>query len=158
MYGKGLKDSVAWDYASRLIHRAFPFVDFPGGLDMSPQVLVVSHDGMLLQTRQLILGAFFQVQSAGRIREVEELLSIRHFDLIILCYTLSPGECREVIDLAAEHKSRARVLMLTPAGVSPTEPTPSEAVMTEAGPYPLLKKTAEMLGVDIRAKATLAEV
>lgn len=125
---------------------------------MSPQVLVVSRDAMLLQTRQLILGAFFQVQSAGRIREVEELLSNRQFDLIILCYTLSPEECRQVIDLAAEQKRRARVLMLTPAGILPPEPVPGDAMMTEAGPYYLLKKTAELLGVDIRAKANLVAV
>lgn len=125
---------------------------------MSPQVLVVSRDAMLLHTRQLILGAFFQVQSAGRIREVEEQLSIRQFDLIILCYTLSPEECRQVINLAAEQKRRARVLILTPAGISPPEPAPIDAMMTEAGPYYLLKKSAEMLGVDIRAKTSLVTV
>ena len=31
-------------------------------------------------------------------------------------------------------------------------------MMTEAGPYYLLKKTAEILGVDIKPKANLVEV
>ena len=42
---------------------------------MSPQVLLVSRDAMLLQTRQLILGAFFRAKGAGRVREAEDLIS-----------------------------------------------------------------------------------
>ena len=125
---------------------------------MNPQVLVVSRDEMLLQTRQLILGAFFQVYGAGRIREVEDLMARRRFDLIILCYTLSKSECQQVMDMAAGQKRRPRILVLSPAGSRPPEPDSSLAMMTEAGPYYLLKKTAEMLGVDIKAKANLVEV
>jgi len=125
---------------------------------MNPQVLVVSRDEMLLQSRQLILGAFFQVYGAGRIREVEDLMARRRFDLIILCYTLSKSECQQVMDMAAGQKRRPRILVLSPAGSRPPEPDSSLAMMTEAGPYYLLKKTAEMLGVDIKAKANLVEV
>ena len=71
---------------------------------MNPQVLVVSRDQMLLHTRQLILGAFFEVQGAGRVREAEALISARSFDLIILCYTLSASECRQVLELVADLK------------------------------------------------------
>ncbi len=125
---------------------------------MSPQVLVVSRDAMLLQTRQLILGAFFSVQGASRIREAGELISSRPYDLIILCYTLTPEECRSIIGLAAKQKRPARVLMLTPNGIEAAGPVPGDAIMSEAGPYYLLKKSAEMLGVDIRAKANLAGI
>jgi hypothetical protein len=125
---------------------------------MTPQVLVVSRDAMLLQTRQLILGAFFRVQTAGRIREAEALLVTRAFDLVILCYTLTEAECREVIQLADELKHRPRILMLTRAGFSSPEPGPDDATMSESGSYFLLKRSAEMLGVDIRAKATPVEV
>jgi len=125
---------------------------------MNPQVLVVSRDEMLLHTRQLILGAFFQVYGAGRIREVEDLISRRRFDLIVLCYTLTESECHRIIDMVAGQKMRPRILVLSPAGSRPPEPDPSLVMMTEAGPYYLLKKTAEMLGVDSKAKASLVEV
>ena len=125
---------------------------------MTPQVLLVSRDAMLLQTRQLILGAFFRAKTAGRVREAEELISTYRFDLIILCYTLTEPECRRVIDLAAEQKRQPRILILTPAGYPPADPGTGDAVMTEAGPYYLLKKSAELLGVDIRAKDALVEV
>jgi hypothetical protein len=124
---------------------------------MTPQVLLVSRDAMLLQTRQLILGAFFRAKSAGRIREAEELISTYSFDLIILCYTLTESECRRVIDLAAEQKRHPRILVLTPAGIPP-DPGSADAAMTEAGPYYLLKKSAELLGMDIRANASLVAV
>ena len=125
---------------------------------MNSQVLVVSRDEMLLQTRQLILGAFFQVYGAGRIREVEDLMARRRFDLIVLCYTLTESERQRVIEMVAGLKTPPRILLLSPAGSRPHEPESSLVMMTEAGPYYLLKKTAEMLGVDIKAKANLVEV
>lgn len=125
---------------------------------MTPQVLLVSRDAMLLQTRQLILGAFFRAKTAGRIREAEELISINKFDLIVLCYTLTEAECRRVINYAAEQKRQPRILILTPAGNPPADPGTGDAVMIETGPYYLLKKSAEMLGVDIRANSGLVGV
>jgi len=125
---------------------------------MTPQVLLVSRDAMLLQTRQLILGAFFRVKTAGRLREAEELISTYRFDLIILCYTLTEAESRRLIDLAAEQKRQPRILILTPAGYPPPDPGVADAMMIEAGPYYLLKKSAELLGVDIRAKDALVGV
>ena len=82
----------------------------------------------------------------------------RRFDLIVLCYTLTESECQRVIDMVAGQKTRPRILVLSPAGSRAPEPDSSLIMMTEAGPYYLLKKAAEMLGVDIKAKANLVEV
>lgn len=125
---------------------------------MTPQVLLVSRDAMLLQTRQLILGAFFRARTAGRVREAEELISTYPFDLIILCYTLTEAECRRVIDAAADQKRQSRILILTPAGHPPADSGSGDAMMTESGPYYLLKKSAELLGVDLRARDAPVEV
>jgi hypothetical protein len=123
---------------------------------MNPQILLVSRDQMLLHTRQLILGTFFEVRCAGRIREAEVLISVHAFDLIILCYTLSSPECQQVLEMVADLEPRPRILILNPAESPPEEPLLNQAVMlTESGPYFLLKKTAEMLGVDIKSKASL---
>jgi len=125
---------------------------------MTPHVLVVSRDPMLLQTRQLVLGAFFEVRSAGRIREAESLMSRYSFDLIILCYTLGESECQAMMDLTADLKRRPKLLVLSPMGRPPDESVAGGAMMMEAGPYYLLKKSAEMLGIDIKVKANLVEV
>jgi DNA-binding response OmpR family regulator len=125
---------------------------------MTPNVLVVSRDPMLLQTRQLILGTFFQVHGAERMREAEALMSRYSFDLIVLCYTLPESERRAVMNLVANVKRPARILLLSPVGSLPEDAMPGQAAMTEAGPYYLLKKSAEMLGVDVKVKADLVEV
>jgi len=125
---------------------------------MSPHVLVVSRDAMLLQTRQLILGAFFRTQCAGRVRDAQTLLSDYRFDLVILCYTLTEEECLQVREAAMKQKRRPAILMLAPAGTRLEESASGGSLMVEAGPYYLLKRSAELLGVDIRAKANLVEV
>jgi len=122
---------------------------------MNLQVLVVSRDQMLLDTRKLLLGTFFNVKSAGRIREAEALISSENFDLIVLCYTLSEEECTQVIDLTANQRPRPRILILTAAGTRPMQQFSAQVSMTEAGPYPLLKKCAEILDVDLREKSRL---
>ncbi len=81
---------------------------------MTPQVLVVSRDPMLLQTRQLILGAFFQVHGAGRVGEAEALMARFSFDLIILCSTLGDSDCRAVMDLVADRKQHPKILVVPP--------------------------------------------
>jgi DNA-binding response OmpR family regulator len=115
-------------------------------------VLVVSRDETLLQTRQLILGAFFQVNGAGRVQEAESLITKRAFDLIVLCYSLSPSDCARVLDLIREQNPRPKILTLRAAGTpAPSQESDAE-LMIEAGPYGLLKKSAEILGVDLKAK------
>ena len=122
---------------------------------MNLQVLVVSRDQILLDTRQLLLGTFFQVKGAGRMREAETLISSSHFDLIVLCYTLSEDECTQVIDLTASQRPRPRILILTVPGTRPMQNFSAQVSMTEAGPYPLLKKCADLLGIDLREKSRL---
>ncbi|MGA7258341.1 MAG: hypothetical protein WCF17_18630 [Terracidiphilus sp.] len=63
------------------------------------QILIVSRDRMPLQTRKLILGTYFEVESAGRMSEAGSILSQRAFDLIVLCDTLSNDERRQIADM-----------------------------------------------------------
>ena len=124
---------------------------------MAPHVLVVSRDPVLLQTRRLILGTFFEVHGAERVSEAEALLSTQAIDLVILCYTLSPAERRAVMELVAGRKWRPALLLVTRVGRVVEQPDPGMAIMTEAGPYYLLKKAAEILGMDINMKTHLVE-
>ena len=115
-------------------------------------VLVVSKDEMLLQTRQLILGAFFQVCGAGRIQEAEALISRRAFDLIVLCYSLSPDDCRRIAEMTERQSPRPKILTLRAAGTATSSLESDQELVVEAGPFGLLKKSTEMLGVDLRVK------
>jgi len=121
-------------------------------MDPSLRVLLISRDQMLLQTRQLVLGAFFEVDRAGRIREAETLLAGRRFDLVVLCYSLAGDERERVLALIKSQEPQPKILVLSAAGDSITPPSSDYDWMVEAGPYYLLKGSAELLGVDLKVK------
>jgi CheY-like chemotaxis protein len=115
-------------------------------------VLVVSRDQTLLQTRTLILGAFFQVEAAGRALEAETMLVKRAFDLVILCYSLTDDDCRKLIARIRQQEPRPKVLALGAPGASGCAAGADANLILDNGPYALLKKSAEMLGVDLKEK------
>lgn len=125
-------------------------------MNVGPHVLVVSRDPMLLQTRQLILGTFFRVEGAGRMQEVQALMAKRKFDLIVLCHSLTDGECQRVNDLVSLQTNRPQILMLRATGMDLVRPGGDQELGAESGPYGLLKKAAEMLNVDLKAKPPTA--
>ena len=74
---------------------------------MTAEVLVFSRDQLLLETRRLILEAFFQARGADSIEDAEALLAMHRFDLIILCSTLSEQECDACLN-SPSTRNRAR--------------------------------------------------
>lgn len=121
-------------------------------MSSTARVLIVCRDQILLQTRQLILGAFFQVDAAARIQEVEKLFHTRNFDLVILCYTLHDSERDWITNSLRDLAPEVKVLSLIPAH-SKVIPAPNDLLhMCEAGPYYLLKRSAELLGVELKNK------
>jgi hypothetical protein len=121
-------------------------------------VLVFSRDQMLLQTRELIPGTLFQVQGAGRIQEAEALIAKNSFDLIVLCHSLSPSDRERVAALIEQQSPQPRLLFLRAAGTLPPDAGSDALLMLEASPYGLLKKAAEILGVDMKAKSHSTDV
>ncbi len=118
---------------------------------MNTEVLVFSRDQLLLETRRLILEAFFHARGAGSIQDAEALLAMHHFDLIILCSTLSEQECDRVFELAEYQKPRPQILIMGTLGCDPPRYAADHVLMIESGPYQLLKRSAEILGVDLKA-------
>ncbi len=115
-------------------------------------VLVISRDQMLLQTRQLILGTYFQVQTAGRVVEAEALMGKCTFDLVVLCYSLSDDECHQLAALVARQIPPPKILALRVPGNGCVSTIADQMLLVEEGPYALLKKSAEMLGFDLKGK------
>lgn len=116
------------------------------------RVLLFSRDRVLLQTRQLVLGAFFDVHAAGRAQEVEKLLRSYRYDLLVLCYTLSDADRAWLSSALQAQKYQPKVLSLISAQ-SKLFPSPGDRThMREAGPFYLLKRTAEIVGVEIKTK------
>ncbi len=117
---------------------------------MTAEVLVFSRDPLLLETRRLILEAFFQARGAGSIEDAETLLALHNFDLIILCSTLTEQECDRVFELAEYQKRRPRILIMGTLGCDRPRYAADHMFMTESGPYQLLKRSMEILGVDLK--------
>jgi hypothetical protein len=119
------------------------------------RILLVSRDLMVLQTRRLMLGAYFDVCSAGRALEARMFLEKQAFDLIVLCYTLTEDECQNIVDAARERCPQARILMLTVTGSAASETAIHPHLPAEGGPFLLVKKSAELLGFEFRSKGRM---
>jgi DNA-binding response OmpR family regulator len=112
-------------------------------------VLIVSRDQMLLQTRALILGAYFQVESAGRVAEAKAAMAKIAFDLVILCHSIPDDEYRKMIELCESQNPRPKILTLNAATNGHHRAGDGDCAL-ECGPYELLKKTAEMVGFPLK--------
>jgi DNA-binding response OmpR family regulator len=122
-------------------------------------ILLVSRDLMVLQTRKLMLGAYFDVHAAGRVVEAKALLGEHHFDLIVLCYTLTQDDCQTIVDSAQQHCLQARTLVLTATGHAAKQVDIHRCfVAAEDGPFTLVKKSAELLGFEFRSKGRMVQV
>jgi len=120
------------------------------------RVLVVSRDEMLLRSREMILGAYFAVQGAGRFVEAKSLLTSNNFDLVVICHSLTADECERLAAMAHEHSHRCQVLAMSPSSRGSMKPWADKQLGVDAGPYGLLKKCAEMLGFVLKSKARAA--
>ena len=123
------------------------------------RILLVSRDLVVLQTRKLMLGAYFDVNAAGRVVEAETLLGEHNFDLIVLCYTLSQDDCHRIMESAQQRCSLAKILVLTAAGYASRQVDIHPYFLAaEDGPFTLVKKSAELLGFEFRSKGRMVQV
>ena len=113
-------------------------------------ILIVGKDEMLLRTRQMILGTHFQVETAGRVSHAAGLLAER-FDLLVLCYSLTDEECRQVVQIARNHPPQPEILEIIMLGRPCAAVGIQEELNSEEGPYALLQKAADMVGFELRS-------
>ena len=125
-------------------------------MDEQKRILLVSRDAMVLQTRKLMLGAYFDVSAACRVVEAQKFLAEHSFDLIVFCYTLTNDDCNAILNAARLHSRGAKILTLTLTGYAARlKPPASYFLPAEEGPFVLLKKSAEMLGFEFKSKGRM---
>jgi hypothetical protein len=115
------------------------------------QVLLVGKDEMLLQTRKLILGTYFQVEIAGRVSHAAQMMAERKFDLIVLCESLSGDECERVAEIARNQDPRPKTLTLSATGRESCGHGAGDEASEDIGPLVLARKAAAMLGLEMKA-------
>lgn len=106
---------------------------------------------MLLQTRALMLGAYFQVESAGRFLEAEAALSKIDFDLVMLCYSIPDDEHQKLMELIERQKHRPKILILNNENSAHVRHGGDGEYSVDSGPYQLLRKAAEMVGFPLKS-------
>lgn len=116
------------------------------------QILVVSRDQMLLQTRRLILGTYFEVEAAGRMSEAGSILSKHDFDLIVLCDTLSETECQQIARMVEDQRPKPTLLSLLGPGTREHERHIGRNLALKGGPLQLVKECADVLGINLHGK------
>lgn len=129
-------------------------------MDEPKRILLVSRDLMVLQTRKLMLGAYFDVSAAGRVVEAKLLLKEnRPFDLIVLCYSLTDDDCQKILDWARVHSPAAKILTVTVTGYDATNAVADSYFLpAEEGPFILVKKSAELLGFEFKSKGRMVRI
>jgi DNA-binding response OmpR family regulator len=126
-------------------------------MNSKARVLIVSRDDMVLRTREMILGGYFNVQGAGRFSEAKALMSAIPFDLVVLCHSLQENECEQLAQLAHSQVTRGMVLMMNATTLGASEkPWADKQLGVDAGPYGLVKACAGMLGIVLKSKAKAA--
>ncbi len=75
-------------------------------------ILIVGHDDLLLRTRKWMLVKLYPAELGSDIAAVSTLAASHRFRLVILCHTVTPGECREVSDLLSRRSPGVKFLNL----------------------------------------------
>lgn len=122
------------------------------------RVLVVSRDEMLLRSREMILGAFFAVQGAGRFSEAKALMKSGRFDLVVLCHSLNCDECEGLARLAREQTPRPLILAMSASSQAAMKSWADQQLGVDTGPYGLVKKCAGMLGYILKSKTRTVHI
>ena len=79
----------------------------------SGYILIYGYDIDLLHTRRLVLQqAGFNVDVLTRLKDVEEIAATHEADLLILCHSLSPDECKKALKLAHSRQRALKCLVL----------------------------------------------
>jgi hypothetical protein len=105
------------------------------------------HDSRLLETRQWVLEASgYQVWIGTALAEIERMISIREFHLIVICHSVSAEECGRVLSLA-----RSRLPMIKGLVLFTNIPTSSlevdgELLYAMDGPAKLVARVARLVG------------
>ena len=98
------------------------------------------------------------MESAGRPLEAEALLSKRAFDLVAMCYSLTEEDHRKLMAQIGKLDPQPLVLALSAPGAPGIVNGADSHLVLNHGPYALLKRAAEMLGVDLKEKVKKREM
>lgn len=108
-------------------------------------ILLVGHDDLLLRTRKWMLGKLYPVELGSDIAAVSALAASHSFRLVILCHTVTPWECHEVVNLLSQRSPGVKFMSLVEVAGDGGMMECSSCMPTDR-PEILLAKVRELLG------------
>jgi DNA-binding response OmpR family regulator len=108
-------------------------------------ILAIGQDEELLNTRSAVLRKCNAGVITARPSEATEILKAGHFDLVVLCHTLSTEDMQKLVLLAHQQASDIQVLEILKASEPRWERARSGADdMASSNPASLVAKVTEM--------------
>ncbi len=108
-------------------------------------ILMFGRDAQLLATRRMVLEmAGYCVLPAASLADFDRLASSNHFDLLILCHTLSREDCGRAVASKLSRRPSARGLTLT-AGARGCATLLDQALDVLDGPAKLVSTVSQLL-------------
>ena len=90
-------------------------------MSVSTCILIYGQDRLLLETRRWVLErAGFQVSTTTELTDVEQIATIQHIDLFILCHTLSSEQLKRAFALAHALRPKRQILVLAEPNTPPS--------------------------------------
>ena len=115
-----------------------------------PRILLVGDEITLLQSREMVLGTHFDVNSSARLSEAFGLVLKQVFDLIVVFPEIESWS--EFAEFISRKSPKPTLIAVTRKGCD--SPRWADAVIPlGSGPFELLKLCAEKLGITLRSKS-----
>jgi DNA-binding NtrC family response regulator len=120
------------------------------------RILLYGHYPTLLQTRRWILEkAGFRVWIATQFAELENILTTRPIDLLILSHTLPARDCEKGLAAAHQLRPKMKALVLTETSSRYFDEEREEAASAVEGPNALIAIAKKMVALAISSDPTL---
>jgi len=115
-----------------------------------PRILLVGDEVTLLQSREMVLGTHFDVNSSARLSEAFGLVLKQVFDLIVVFPEIESWS--EFAEFISRKRPKPTMVAVTRnGGDSPN--WADAAVALGSAPFELLKVCAEKLGITLKSKS-----
>ncbi len=111
-----------------------------------PSVVLFGHDAYLLQTRGWLLASIGpRITIVLDLAELTQLILSQPCDLLILCHSLTPGDCAAALSLASRYAPQMRILGLESGDPFSRQAFPPQVVTSETNPARLISAVHSLL-------------
>ena len=111
-----------------------------------PCILLYGHDQHLLETRRWVLErSGYDIWTACSLLALNETISTRKTDILILCHSLSSEECERAVEVAHRHLPEIKTVVLTANNTDCSAGEADNVLDTAEGPQGLVAAVQQLM-------------